>query len=46
MSLISFDKLLKILGTVLQILSYAVGLLDNKSEVSDDHPEWTLKDEK
>lgn len=28
MSMISFDKLLKIISTVLSILSYAIGLLD------------------
>lgn len=27
MSLISFDKVLKIIGTILNILSYAIGLL-------------------
>lgn len=32
MSLISFDKLLKILSTVLSILSYAIGLLDGFKE--------------
>lgn len=32
MSLISFDKLLKIISTVLSILSYAIGLLDGSKE--------------
>lgn len=27
MSIISFDKVLKIIGTILNILSYAIGLL-------------------
>lgn len=29
MSMLSFDKLLKIISTVLSILSYAIGLLNN-----------------
>lgn len=33
MSLISFDKLLKIVSTVLSILSYAIGLLDGSKEL-------------
>lgn len=32
MSLISFDKVLKIISTVLSILSYAIGLLDGSKE--------------
>lgn len=36
MSLISFDKLLKIISTVLSILSYAIGLLDGSKEPEQD----------
>lgn len=37
MSLLSFDKVLKIISTILSILSYALGLLSDKPEqVRDD----------
>lgn len=33
MSIISFDKVLKIIGTILNILSYALGLLNGEGKV-------------
>lgn len=33
MSLLSFDKVLKIISTILSILSYAIGLLGGKDDV-------------
>lgn len=38
MSILSFDKVLKIIGTILNILSYALGLLngDDVKKVADD----------
>lgn len=33
MSLLSFDKVLKIISTILSILSYAIGLLGGKDSV-------------
>ena len=36
MSMLSFDKLLKIISTVLSILSYALGLLNDGQKPSED----------
>lgn len=36
MSILSFDKVLKIISTILSILSYALGLLKDGEKPSDD----------
>lgn len=36
MSLLSFDKVLKIISTILSILSYALGLLNDGQKPSDE----------